>query len=56
MLNLYNSGKTSSFEIPYSIFLQGHGKLIILELPTAEELAKHLPFLSSQDAHENVRL
>jgi hypothetical protein len=45
MLKLYGRGKNfiirnSMFDIRYSF--REHGKLIFLELPTAEELAKHV--------------
>jgi hypothetical protein len=36
--------RNSLFDIRYS--LKAHGKFIILELPTAEGLAKHLPSIS----------
>jgi hypothetical protein len=47
MLKLYGRGKNfiirnSMFDIRYSF--REHGKCIILELPTAEELAKHLQY------------
>jgi hypothetical protein len=48
MLMLYGRGKyfivrNSMFDIRYSF--REHGKLIILELPAAEELAKHLQLM-----------
>jgi hypothetical protein len=55
MLTLYGRGnnfviRNSMFDIRYSS--REHGKFIILELPTAEELAKHMRRIQRPSAND----